>query len=50
MMKFTVGMYVINLGYLAVVREIKVDGSLLIENPRYGKWVADPEKCRVYNA
>ena len=41
----TIGTYVINFGVLGVVREIRPDGSLVLENPRIGKWIADPEKC-----
>jgi len=48
-MKFSVGMYVINMDYLAVVREVRSDGYLVIENPRIGKWIANPDNCRVYN-
>lgn len=48
-MTFSVGMYVINMDYLAVVREVRSDGYLVIENPRIGKWIANPDNCRVYN-
>lgn len=46
--KFNVGSYIVNLDYFAVVREIKEDGSLVVENPRIGKWIADPDKCELY--
>ena len=49
-MKFSVGMYVINMDYLAIVREVRPDGYLVIENPRIGKWIANPDNCKVYNA
>ena len=43
-----IGTYVTNFGTLGIIREIKADGSLVLENPRIGKWIADPEKCRPY--
>ncbi len=43
-----IGTYVTNFGTLGIIREIKADGSLVLENPRVGKWIADPEKCRPY--
>ena len=49
-MTFSVGMYVVNLDYVAVVRDVRSDGYLVLENPRIGKWIADPEKCSVHNA
>ena len=49
-MTFSVGMYVVNLDYVAVIRDVRSDGTLVLENPRVSKWIADPEKCRVYNA
>ena len=49
-MKFSVGMYVINMDYVVVIRDIRSDGSLVVENPRIGKWISDPDKCRIYNA
>ena len=48
-MTYSVGMYVVNLDYVAVVRDVKSDGTLVLENPRIGKWIANPDNCRVYN-
>ena len=44
----TIGTYVTNFGILGIIREIKADGSLVLENVRKGKWVADPAKCEPY--
>ena len=35
---------------LGIVRDIKTDGSLVLENPRLGRWIADPAKCKPYSA
>ena len=43
-----IGTTVVNFGYVAVVVEVKPDGSLVLENPRIGKWIADPENCELY--
>ena len=51
---FSIGSYVTN--YLAhvdydalgIVRGTKADGSLVLENPRIGRWIADPAKCKPY--
>ena len=44
----TIGTYVTNFGILGIIREIKADGSLVLENPRIGKWIADPDKCELH--
>ena len=44
----TIGAYVTNFGTVGIICEIKADGSLVLENPRIGKWVADPTKCKPY--
>ena len=49
MNKFKTGDYIVNLGCVAVVVRTLIDGSLMVENPRIGKWVADPDKCEPYN-
>ena len=33
---------------LGIVRGTKADGSLVLENPRIGRWIADPAKCKPY--
>lgn len=43
-----IGKYVINFDILGIIREVKEDGSFVLENPRMGKWVADPAKCTEY--
>ncbi len=45
---FTVGTCIVNLGCFAVVKEVRPDGLLVVENPRIGKWIADPAKCTRY--
>ena len=51
---FSIGTYAVNyltsVDYEAfgVIRGILSDGSLILENPRLGRWVADPAKCRPY--
>ena len=55
MNNFTIGSYATN--YLAsvdyealgIIRGYTVGGDLILENPRLGKWVADPAKCKPYN-
>lgn len=32
----------------AVVKDIKVDGTLVVHNKKIGKWIADPEKCEKW--
>lgn len=49
MTKFEVGTYIINLDTFAVVMEVRKDGYLVVENPRIGKWIADPNKCELYH-
>lgn len=40
-----VGSYVENFGVLCYVRSIRENGTLVVENPRIGRWIADPDKC-----
>ena len=43
-----IGTYVINFETIGIIREVRADGSLVLENPRIGRWIADPAKCEVY--
>ena len=53
MENFKIGTYVTNClassGYevLGIIRGYKA-GSLILENPRIGRWLADPEKSKAY--
>ena len=42
------GDIVVNFDMVARVIDILVDGSLVLESVRFGRWVADPKKCRLY--
>ena len=33
---------------LGIIRGYLDDGSLILENPRLGRWIADPAKCKTY--
>ena len=43
-----VGTYVINQGYVCRIIAVLYDGSLVVENARLGKWIADPNLCTEY--
>ena len=45
---FKIGDYVVNLGYFAIVLDVDVLRGLLLENPRIGKWYANPAFCTPY--
>ena len=45
---FKTGDYVINFDYFAVVIDVDNLRGLLLENPRIGKWYADPAICTPY--
>ena len=45
---FKTGDYVINFDYFAVVIYVDNLRGLLLENPRIGKWYADPALCTPY--
>lgn len=45
---FTIGTCIVCLDCFAVVKEVRPDGLLVVENPRIGKWIADPAKCTRY--
>ena len=49
MAQFGIGTYVINFGTLGRVIDIHEDGSLILENQRIGRWLADPQKCEPYS-
>lgn len=49
MAQFSIGTYVINFGTLGRVVDLHEDGSLLLENQRIGRWLADPQKCERYH-
>ena len=46
----TIGTYVKNFDILGIIREVRADGMLILENPRIGKWIADPAKCEVWRS
>lgn len=54
MKNFTIGAYATN--YLAsvdyealgIIRGFTAGGDLILENPRLGRWIADPAKCKPY--
>ena len=54
MKNFTIGTYAANylpsVDYeaLGIIKGFTAGGDLILENPRLGKWVADPAKCRAY--
>lgn len=45
---FKTGDYVVNFDYFAVVLDVDDIRGLLLENPRIGKWYADPAICTPY--
>ena len=55
MNNFTIGSYAtdclasVDYGALGIIRGYTVGGDLILENPRLGKWVADPAKCKPYD-
>ena len=56
MKNFTVGTYAtnylesVNYEALGIIRGYTAGGDLILENPRLGRWIADPAKCRPYIA
>lgn len=46
----TIGTYVTNFGTLGIIREVRPDGNLILENPRIGRWLADPAKCEIWHS
>ena len=45
---FYIGQQVINLGITATVDGFhKITGDLILEAPKIGKWIADPEKTEA---
>ena len=32
----------------AVVKDTKIEGSLVVYNKRFGNWIADPDKCEMW--
>lgn len=45
---FKTGDYVTCLDYLAIIRDVDSLRGLLLENPRIGKWYANPSYCVPY--
>ena len=45
---FKIGDYAVNFDYFAVVLDVDDIRGLLLENPRIGKWYADPAICTPY--
>ena len=45
---FRLGDYVVNFGVLGRVLDVRLDGSFILENSRFGRWVADPASCSLY--
>lgn len=45
---FKSGDYVVNFDYFAVVLDVDDLRGLLLENPRIGKWYANPAFCTQY--
>ena len=35
--------------YFAIVKDIKIDGTLVVYNKRIGCWIADPNKCKKWS-
>lgn len=46
---FTVRSCVVNFDVFGVVVEVRDDGLLVLDNPRIGRWVADPAQCTLYH-
>lgn len=44
-----IGDFIVCEGNFAVIREIQENGKWIVENPRLGKWVTTPDKCRDYD-
>lgn len=45
---FKIGDYVVNFDYFAIVLDVDDLRGLLLENPRIGKWYANPAFCTPY--
>ena len=46
---FSVRSCVINFDVFGVVAEVRDDGLLVLDNPRIGRWIADPAQCTLYH-
>ena len=44
-----VGQIIINLGKVAKIIEVCDNGDYIVENPRIGRWRANPMLCTPYN-